>query len=189
MKKLLTAVLVTTTLLLAACENTLVEVKVDGEEAAFTPESTWAYHTTKTFSYPENGKIVMTKTAYTSVVLANFELDTDQAFISLNKQKLDEPGQVKVMFSLTGDKETSVDTPVKPGDYTTDAERFNMLEDVTVYYHADGEKRGELGGKDVKGKVTITGVSGTTISGSIDVTDGENLVRGSFSAEGHESVK
>lgn len=35
----------------------------------------------------------------------------------------------------------------------------------------------------------ISGVSGTTITGSIDITDGENTVKGTFSAEGEKSVK
>jgi hypothetical protein len=193
MKKLLPLIIIIG-LFLAACGgiggSSEISVKVDGQEKTFEPTSHWAYHSTKTFSYPENGKTVMTKAAYSSIVLANYELDTKQAFISLNKQKIDKPEQIKVMFSITGDKDSSVDTPVKTGEYTAESERFNKVDSVTAYYFADGqEKRVTFNDGKMKGAVTITGISDGTISGDIDVTDGENSVKGSFAAKGHESVK
>lgn len=185
------------TLLLAfmftGCGNTgssEIKVKVDGQEKNFEPKSTWAYHSTKSFSYPENGKTIMTKSSISNIVLANYELDTEQAFISLSKQKIDKPEQIKVMFSITGDKESSVETPIKTGEYSSEAERFNKVDGVTIYYFSDGqEKRVIMDGNKMKGKIIIDSVTDGTISGSIDANDDDNSVSGSFKAVGHKSVK
>lgn len=193
MKKLLIPLTILIGVFLVACGgggSSEVTVKVDGQDKKFEPSSTWAYHSTKTFSYPENGKTVMTKSSISSIVLANYKLDTEQAFISLNKQKIDKPEQIKIMFSITGEKDSSVDVPVKAGEYTAEAERFSKVDGVTIYYLADGnEKRVSLNDRKLKGKINISGVSNGTISGDIDVTDGENSVKGSFSATGDKSVK
>ena len=167
-----------------------IELKVDGQDKKFESTSTWAYHSTKTFSYPEGGKTVMTKSSSSTVVLANYELDTEQAFISLGKQKIAKPEQIKIMFSFTGEKDSSLDTPIKSGDYTADAKRFKKVDSVTIYHFADGkEKRTSLSESKLQGKISISGVSGSTVNGSIDVTDGKHTIKGGFSAKGHESVK
>ena len=192
-RKILPPMLLLTAFLLA-CAGTGgssdIAVKFEGTDTGFPPSSTWAYHSTKTFSFPENGKTVLTKSSTTTVVLANYELDTKQAFISLGKQKIDKPEHLKVMFSFTGKKGSSVDSAIDSGDYAADADKYQKVDGVTIYHFADGkEKRTSLSNTKMTGKVSVDSVSGGTISGSIDVTDGTNSVKGSFSAKGHESVK
>jgi hypothetical protein len=170
----------------SVAQKSEITVNTDGMEKKFEPTSTWAYHSTKTFTANSE-----TSTAsITTVVLANFELDTQQAFISLGKQKLDKPEQIKVMFSFTGEKDTKVETPIKAGEYTAEADKFRKVEPPTIYYVADGkEKSVEFDRNTMKGQLTISGVSGTTITGSIDVTDGKNSLKATFSANGQKSVK
>lgn len=198
MKKVLFVQIVIVVVLFSACSgvgspgggSTEITVAVDGKESKFTPSSSWAYHSTKTFSEQVDGENKMTKSSITTIVLANFELDSKQAFISLGKQKLDKPEQFKVMFGFTGAEETTVDTPIKSGDYTAEAVKYSKLETPKIYYFADGEEKAvEFEKNTFKGKLTITGVSGTTITGTIDATDGKNTLKGSFSANGHKSVK
>ncbi|MEZ5346757.1 MAG: hypothetical protein R2681_14495 [Pyrinomonadaceae bacterium] len=194
MKKLVPILLVAFSIFAAGCgglgAGSNISVKVDGKEHTFEPKSTWAYHSTKSFSYPEDGKTVLTKSSVTHIVLANFDLDTSQAFISLGKQKLEKPEQIKITLSITGEKETSVDTPIKAGAYKAEEEKFNKVDSVTIYYFADGEeKRMILDDKKLKGTINIASVSDGTINGDVDVTDGENTVKGGFSAKGDKSVK
>ncbi len=66
----------------------------------------------------------------------------------------------------------------------------NKVEFISIYHVVDGkETEVEFVDKTMNGKITISGVNGTTINGSIDITDGENTVKGTFSAEGEKSVK
>lgn len=199
MKKIQIILIIMTALFFMACggggkseggkldvEKSEITVKADTVDKTFEPTSTWAYHSTKTFSDSSGSS----KSSITTVVLANFELASEQAFISLGKQKLEKPEQIKVSFGFTGEKETSVDTPIKTGEYTAEADKFSKFETPTIYYFAEGnEKSVEFEQNTFKGKLTINKVSGTTISGSIDATDGKNTLKGNFSANGHKSVK
>lgn len=202
MKKTQIILVVTTALFFMACgggnsngksedgkpvaEKSEITVKADGVEKTFEPTSTWAYHSTKSFTDSSGAST----SSITTIVLADFELDSEKAFISLGKQKLDKPEQIKVMFGFTGEKDTKVETPIKAGEYAAEADKFSKVETPTIYYFADGqEKSVEFERNTFKGKLTINKVSGTTITGSIDVTDGKNTLKGSFSANGHKSVK
>ena len=66
----------------------------------------------------------------------------------------------------------------------------NKVEFVTIYHVVDGKETAvELDDKTMTGKITISGLSGTKMYGSIDITDGKNSVKGTFEAEGEKSVK
>lgn len=162
-------------------------VKFADKEQRVEAVSTWAYHST--FTNTAAGGEVSTSSS-TSVVLANFEIDTSQAFISINKRKIEKPEEVKVVFSFLGEKGTKADTPIRVGEYPAEGEMFNKIRSISIYHFADGkEKQAEFDEKTMKGKLTIKSVQGTTVNGEIDVTDGTSSVRGSFSANGHKSIK
>jgi major membrane immunogen (membrane-anchored lipoprotein) len=162
-------------------------VKYAGKEQRVATVSAWAYHST--FTNTAAGGEISTSSS-TSVVLANFELDTSQAFISINKRKIEKPEEVKVVFSFLGEKGTKEDTPIKAGDYPAEGEIFGRIRGISIFHFTDGkEKQTEFDEKAMKGKLTIKSVQGTTVNGEIDVTDGTNSVKGSFSANGHKSVK
>jgi hypothetical protein len=167
-----------------------IAFNVGGQEKKFEPNSTWAYHSTKTFSSIVDGKSEMSTASITTIVLGNFELDTTQAFISLSKQKLDKPEQIKVMIGFTGEKDSKVDTPIKKGEYKAEGDKFSKIESLKIFYFADGKEQiVDLDDKMMKGTLNIKSVSGTTITGDIDVTDGKTSLKGTFSANGHTSVK
>ncbi len=169
-----------------------IKLTIDGKESSLAPKSSWAYHTSKSFSSSKDGQTDMFTTSSTTVVVGNYDLDTSQAFISLNKQKLDKPEQIKISFGISGEKGSNHETPIAAGEYSAKKDSFEpkKLEFVTIYRFVDGkEQQTSLNEKDWNGNVTITGVSGTVVNGSIDVTDGKNTVKGSFSANGHKSVK
>jgi hypothetical protein len=172
-------------------------VNIDGQDNKFEPTSTWATHWEKTFSYPVDGETVKETSAHSTVILANYELDSKDGKFSLNKQKIEKPEQIKISFSFTGEKGTDYSTPIKvgeyeiePGDFLKGGESFNKVDGVEIHYFSDGkEKEASFNGNKMKGKINITEVTDNTISGNIDVTDGKHSVKGSFSAKGDESVK
>ncbi|MGE3468108.1 MAG: hypothetical protein AB7J13_14400 [Pyrinomonadaceae bacterium] len=197
--KLVLGVLIAAVMLIAACggaspggDSSDLNLTIEGAQNTLSPKSSWAYHTSKSFSSSKDGQTDMFTSSSTTVVLANYELDTTQAFISLNKQKLDKPEQIKVSFGFSGEKGTSSSTPIAAGEYVAKKEMFegNKLEFVTIYRFADGKQQQvSLNEKEWTGSLKINGVSGNVLSGSIDVTDGKNAIKGSFSANGHKSVK
>lgn len=202
MKKLNIVLIFTLGIFLAACGGaggigggkSEITATVDGQEKKFEPTSTWAYHSTKSYSLLIDGNREMSTSAITTIFLANFELDSSQAFNSLGKQKLEKPEQVKVSFGFTGEKGSTVERSVSKGEYTPEPDdneqKYMKISSATIFRFADGkEEEVEFDMKKSNGNLTITGVSGTTIAGEIDITDGTNLLKGSFSANGHKSVK
>ncbi|MFZ1701363.1 MAG: hypothetical protein WBO10_12365 [Pyrinomonadaceae bacterium] len=198
MKKTNTILIIALAAFLAACGavgggKSEITTKVGDQEKKFEPTSTWAYHSTKNYSLLIDGNREMSTSSITTVFLANFELDSSQAFISLGKQKLDKPEQVKVTFDFSGEKGSTVETSVVKGEYTPeidDKEKYMKISSVTIYRFLDGKQEEiEFDRKKTTGKLTINGVSGTTVSGQIDISDGKNSIKGTFSANGDKSVK
>ncbi len=206
MKKIQIILAITTAIFFMACgggnkdgnsksesvvEKSEITIKIGESEKKIEPSSSWAYHSVKSFSPNSDGSGSF-KTSSTTIILANIELDKERGIASINKKKLDKPEQFRVHFGFTGEKGTDEKTPIKAGEYVTKEGDFipNKVEFVTIYQVVDGTERAvELDDKKWKGKINISGVSGTTINGSIDITDGENTVKGTFSAEGEKSVK
>lgn len=194
MKNTIILIAVTIAVFLAACSSAgtgtsatkEIIVNVDGKEQKFEPKTTWAYHTA--FTYSAGGESSVSSS--TTIVLANFELDTSNAFISINKRKIEKPEEYKISVNFLGEKGTNQDTPIKPGDYPAEGDIFNKIRSVSISHFDDGKEVSTgLDEKSMKGNLTIKSVEGTTVNGEIDVTDGKNSVKGSFSANGHKSVK
>jgi len=171
-------------------------VKIDGKDARFDPASTWATHWEATYQYPENGKTVKEKSALTTIFLANYKLESEGGKVSGNGQKVEKAEQVKIKISFSGAKGTDYSTPIKVGEYNNqpsgppDATSFNKVYGASIFYFLEGkEKEQSLQSSKTTGKINITGVSDQTISGDIDITDGEHSVKGKFSAKGDRSVK
>ena len=89
-----------------------------------------------------------------------------------------------------GENDTNKNTEVKVGKYIKDDDRFQHIDSVVIYYFANGkEKPTALKLSSINETLNITSVDGTNISGNIDVADGGNTVKGSFTAKSHESEK
>lgn len=166
-------------------------VSIGGQEKKIVPSSTWATHSVKSFS-PNSDGSGQFKTSSTTIILANLELDKERGIASINKKKLDQPQQYRVHFGFSGAKGTDEKAEIKAGEYQTNVDRYapNKVEFVTIYHVVDGKETAvELDDKVMNGKITISGLSGTKIYGSLDVTDGKNTVKGTFEADGDKSVK
>ena len=168
-----------------------VRVKIDGEEEiAFKPSSTWATHWEKTSSYPKDGRTVTDKTAHTTVILANYDMDTKDGKMSIEKQKLEKLGQVRIKFAFMGEKDTDYETPVKagaykikPGDFLEPGNDFNMIDGVTVNYFMKEAKETSFADNKMTGTLNIIQVKDGMISGEIDVSDGKHSIKGKFSSK------
>lgn len=103
--------------------------------------------------------------------------------ISINKQKIDKPENIAVTFAFTGAKESSGDEVIKPSEYLPENERFLDIESVRIHsFDGKAEKRTVFKLSSLKGKLVIDSVTDETITGSVDLTDGENSVKGNFTA-------
>ncbi len=186
MKNISAIVFITIGLFLVACGggSSGLTAKFEGQEKDLETKSSFTYHTTKTFSFTSNGNTERTKASFSKIFLANFDLDSSQAMISLGKQKLDKPEQLKIYFAFTGEKESSGDDPIKPGEYDPEAERFKDIEGVGIHSVADGkEQKTVFKLSSLKGKLVIESVTNEKITGNVDLSDGENSVKGSFTAD------
>lgn len=183
MKKTLIVFLSGLSLLFAACgltggNSNEITVKYNGQEKTFEPRSTVVKTINGSSSHVENGQTVAVKFSSTSFQLNNFEEFSPA---------LKSPEQIRVVFNINGDKGTDENTPIKTGEYIApEGGKFshNNVAAPYIFYFADGEQQSAaLAGKGkLSGKVTINSVTDENIAGSLDLTDGENSIKGNFIA-------
>lgn len=159
-------------------------VNFNGKETKMDVKSTWLRQVEERFNNNED------TAAMTRIVLANYDLVTKYGLTSVGRSiKTDD--QMRIHIQVIGDKGTDSSSPIKTGKYKArDNGPFNAIYDVTFYHLADGKETGKKlrfgkveGYVDIK-EVAKDGKSGeTVISGEIDVTDGENSVKGNFRAQ------
>lgn len=173
MKKFSIALVCLVSILVTACGfmggGTELKVKVGGQERTLNGKASYVH-------FSEVSPIGAT------FDIANFEpKKIEGTTVAFDLLKSDD--QVRVSFSVIGGKES--DYEIKPGEYTLDAESgTNRASSAIIIY----QKEGTLGGypvllKNGKGKVTIASVSDDSISGSIDVSEAENFIKGSFTSQ------
>ncbi|NNE67337.1 MAG: hypothetical protein HKN33_12290 [Pyrinomonadaceae bacterium] len=159
-----------------------ISVGYDGSSGSVSPTSTAMLVDTVGDSSSDKKMVSHT------FVIANYELDE-----KLTKMKLQgsakEDGRMRVEITIIGAKGTDKETAVKPGEYTAREGNVgspeNSVNGGRIAYSEDGkEKRVYVGGADMKaGKVTIDSVSGDTISGEVDISAGDNYIKGKFTAK------
>ena len=176
----LTAALVLS-LLLAGCGGQGgLHVKVAGagdREVPARPGYTFA--TTKTFTAID-GKMT-TAPAY-RIFVASFDLDASGKGRTL-AAPLTAEGQVKLDFSLVGDEGGNDKTALRPGDYSARADKFRKVESVMVSTAGGGKESKFIFDRNAtEGSVKINSVSGDTVTGEINLTSGENSIKGPFTA-------
>ena len=193
MKKIIIYLTIITSIFLIACGGggSELNVKYGSQEKDFTPTSSFTYHTTKTFSKNANGEKERTSASKSTIYLANFDLDTSKAMISLAKQKVSKAEEVKVVFAILGEAGSSGSKdPIKTGEYLPENKQFKTLENVDIFsYDGKDQKRTSFKFNGMKGKVVIDSVTDEKITGSIDLSDGENSIKGTFTANSPKSSK
>ena len=159
-------------------------VKSGGKDLKFDAKSSNVDQSVMTYTEKPTGDGVIrsTKGGSVSFEFVNFEAPNLAAY------KLTADGQMRLRFSVVGDENTDQNTPIKVGTYTTQAEKFMRLNNVDFVTFADGKEKSDYysmmsSSATAKGSLKINSVSADSVSGEIDVVDGERSVKGSFNAK------
>jgi hypothetical protein len=150
-----------------------------GEKDVAT-KSAFADPVTKSFT-DTSGK--MTTAVVYNVHAANYDLDGGRFGASLNNP-MPADDSIRVMFSLVGEEGTKENSPLKAGTYSAKADKYMKVETVGIVTRKNGtEIKNWFDRAALNGEVKVTSVSGDSASGDIDVTAGDNTVKGSFTAK------
>lgn len=160
-----------------------LDIKLGEKSTAFDITSSGSLTTTKTFSSTKDGQTTSTKASSHYFAMANYELDTTSGMISMGKP-LTADGQVRLTIQLIGEEGTDDKAALKTGTYTTKADKFNKLDFINVSTFSEGkENKTSFNISKAEGEVKITSVSEESVSGEINVTEGDKSVKGSFNAK------
>lgn len=186
MRKFSIIILCLSVALLGACSGaggSKVDIKIAGKDMPLNIKSSGTYASTKTFTETKDGQSKITKASSNYIVLASYDLDTSAGMNSMNKP-VKAADEIRVAFQLVGDEGTDDKAAIKAGSYTTKAEKFGKVDYVTVAYFADGkESSNSFDIAKTNGEVKITSVSGDSVSGEIDLTEGDRSIKGKFTAK------
>jgi hypothetical protein len=156
-----------------------VKSTATGEKDLAT-KSSYAFAVTKTFT-DAAGKMT-TASSYRTYV-ANYDLDGANFALTLDKPLTSEDA-VRVVFSLVGEEGTKEASPPKAGTYSAKADKYMKVEDVAIVSRKGGaDSRFFLDRSTLNGHVKVTTATADEIAGDIDLTGGDNVIKGSFTAK------
>lgn len=186
---LLKTLLLIAALMLAACgtgtsgPGTLT-LKYPGTDKLEMPVKSGGYYTsTKTWSKPGQSS----KSASYFICLADHDIDMSRGAISIGAPVKAE-SEHKVCFSIDGAENTDDQTPLKTGSFGA-AKRgegfaFDSVSSASIRSFKDGkEVKNFLNESKTEGDVKITSASDDSISGEVNLSDGENEIKGTFTAK------
>ena len=118
-------------------------------------------------------------------VISNYDLG--EKITEMNLQgSANEEGRMRVGFTIIGEKGTDEKTPIKVGEYLSRVgnvgETINSANGGYFAVSVDGKEELKfLTLSEMKaGKIKIDSVSGDTVSGEVDITDGDMSIKGKF---------
>jgi len=163
-----------------------LDVKVGGKSSTLDVKSGVVDLSEVTATAPGKPNV---KTFLHKIYLANFEMDTSGA-AWMNKP-LTAPEQMRVQIELTGEDGTDMKSPFKVGTHAAQADKTNGVRTVIIRTFADGKQTDTRfdslmsigGGKKAEGEVKITSVTADTVSGEVDLTEGDKSIKGNFTAK------
>ena len=126
------------------------------------------------------------QTSSHTIYLANYEMDTTN--VGTMRKPLTAGDQIRIEIGITGEAATNEKTPFKTGTYLVSNDKINDVRYLKVTTFADG-KESKIdfdtmsSMSKLTGEVKITSVTDDAVSGSIDVTEGDKSVKGSFTAK------
>jgi hypothetical protein len=162
--------------------GTKVDVTFNGTSVPLDIRSTGVYPSTKTFSIAADGQTTITKAANHYIALASFEMDT-KGPVTMGKALTNE-GQVRVVFQIVGEEGTDEKAAVKTGMYPTKCEKYVCVDYLNIARFTGGkEEKTSIDTRKADGDVKITSVTDDSISGEINITEGQNSVKGMFTAK------
>ena len=143
-------------------------------------KSGYAFAVTKSFT--DINQKITTAVVY-NVFAADYDLDAANFGMTLEKPMASE-GQVRVVFSLVGEEGTKEPAPLKTGTYSAKADKYMKVETVGIVTRkGNADIKTWFERNTLSGQVTLTSVTDDSVSGDIDVTAGENSIKGSFTAK------
>ena len=149
-------------------------------EKDLATKSSYAFAVTKTFT-DATGKMT-TASSYRTYV-ANYDLDSANFALTLDKP-LTSDDAVRVVFSLVGEEGTKEASPPKAGTYSAKADKYMKVEDVAIVSRKGGaDNKFFLDRSTLNGQVKVTTATADEIAGDIDITGGDNVIKGSFTAK------
>ena len=154
-----------------------LDVKAGGKDSTLNVKSGGASFSGMNYSIP--GKPA-TKASIHTIHIANYDLD------GANPAKaLATPDQMRVDIRIIGEEGTWDTSPFKVGTYNPKAEQFNKVSNVTIVTFADGKQvetrfDNSSGNKKIDGDVKIASVTADTVSGEVNLTEGDKSVKGPF---------
>lgn len=143
-------------------------------------KSGYAFGVTKTFT-DISGKISTASAYYTYA--ANYDLDAGNFGLTLDKP-LTSDDNVRVVFNLIGEEGTNDKSPLKAGTYSAKADKFMKVETVGIVSRKGGaDAKFWFDRSTLTGEVKLTSASADELAGDINVSAGDNSIKGSFTAK------
>lgn len=143
-------------------------------------KSSYAFGVTKSFTDINNK---MTTAPSYRVYAASYDLDSGN-FAQTMDRPLPSDDQIRVTFSLVGDQGGNEKSPMKAGDYSAKADKFMKVEDASIVTRQGGKDNTLwLDRSKLSGNVKVKSVSGDTMTGEADLTDGQSAIKGAFTAK------
>jgi hypothetical protein len=160
-----------------------LDVKVDGKESTLSVKAAGTYYGNVMNTFP--GKPVV-QTWCHDIYLANYEMDTTSP-VTMRKP-VTAPDQIRIGLELTGEEGTKEDSPFKVGTYTPKSDTLNRVRMIEVATFVDGkEKRTtfdtQTSIRKTAGEVKITAVTADSVSGEVNLSEGDNSIKGTFTAK------
>ena len=126
------------------------------------------------------------QTSSHTLYLGNYEMDTTN--VGTMRKPLTAADQIRIEIGITGEAATNEKTPFKTGTYAVSNDKINDVRYLKVTTFADGKENKVdfdtmSSMSKLTGEVKITSVTETEVGGSIDVTEGDKSVKGSFTAK------
>ena len=169
--------------LLIGCGKTggnSISLKWPGATKEMPVKSSYAFGVTKSFTDINNK--VTTAPSY-RVYAASYDLDSGNFAQTMDKP-LPADDHIRLTFSLVGDQGGNEKSPLKAGEYSAKADKFLKVEDASIVTRKDGKDNTLwLDRSKLSGKVKVASVSGDTLTGEADLTDGESAIKGPFTAK------
>lgn len=160
-----------------------INIKTGGKDSTMEIKSGGVYYGNVISTSPGKPSI---QTFSHSIYLANYEMETTSA--ATMQKPLTAPEQIRLQIGLQGEEGTKTDSPFKVGTYTLKAERFNKVSTIMITTFADGKEKTDnfdtmSSMSKADGEVKITAVTADSVSGEINVTEGDKTIKGTFTAK------
>lgn len=120
-----------------------------------------------------------------TIYLANYDMDS--SYPGWVRKPLASPEHMRIDIQITGEEGTREDSPFKVGTYSAKADKFNAVRSVIINRLLDGKETKTSfntfsSSKSVEGEVKISSVTADDVSGEINLSEGSNSIKGTFTA-------